>query len=111
MIEIPFTVDPDTAPGDTAIQYELRGDGRVRLTVRAGQRRTGGHAISVTNVRRIGSRLIVRCDVHAPAPGAIVAQVLSAPAQTVSIDERAARGIREVVLVDTAGAERAHITA
>ena len=111
MTEIPFTVEPDTTPGDAGLEYERPRAGRVRLTVRVGERRTGGHAIAVTNVRRDGARLIVRCDVRVPAPGAIVTQVLSAPAQTVSIDERAARGVREAMLVDTAGKERARISA
>ena len=46
----------------------------------------------------------------APAEGAIVTQALTAPAQTVSVDERAVRGVREAVLLDTTGAERARIT-
>jgi len=109
--EIPFGVEPETTPGDAPLQYELPQGGRVRLTVRAGERRTGGHAIRVTNVRREGPKLIVRCEVSAPADGAIVTQVLTAPAQTVSVDERAVRGIREAVLEDASGTERARITA
>ena len=111
MTEIPFVVEPEVAAGDAPLQYELPRGGRVRLTVRAGQRRTGGHAIRVTNVRRDGPKLIVRCDVSAPSGGSIVTQVLTAPAQTVSVDERAVRGIREAVLEDATGAERARITA
>ena len=111
MTEIPFIVDTDLAPGDAPLQYELPRDGRVRLTVRAGQRRTGGHAIRVTNVRREGPKLIVRCEISAPDGGAIVTQALTAPAQTVSVDERAVRGIREAILVDASGAERARISA
>ena len=111
MTEIPFVVEAETTPGDAPLQYELPRGGRVRLTVRAGERRTGGHAIAVTHVRREGATLIVRCESRAPAPGAIVTQVLTAPAQTVSIDERAARGTRAAVLIDQTGAERARITA
>ena len=111
MTEIPFEVESETTPGDAPLQYELPRDGRVRLTVRAGERRTGGHGIAVTNVRRDGTKLIVRCAFQTPAPGAIVTQVLTMPAQTVSIDERAARGARTAVLIDESGAERARITA
>jgi len=109
--EIPFRVEPDTTPGDSPLKYERPRDGRVRLTVRAGERRTGGHSIAVTNVRREGTKLIVRCGSSAPAPSAIVTQVLTAPAQTVSIDERAARGTRTAVLIDANGAELARISA
>ena len=111
MTEIPFDVELVTTPGDAPLQYELPRDRRVRLTVRAGERRTGGHAIRVTNVRRDGPKLVVRCEISAPASGAIVTQVLTAPAQTVSVDERAVRGIREAVLEDASGAELAHISA
>ena len=111
MTEIPFVVDPDVAAGNAPLQYELPRGGRVRLTVRAGERRTGGHAIRVTNVRREGPKLIVRCEITAPADGVMVTQALTSPAQTVSVDERAVRGIREAVLEDASGAERARISA
>lgn len=111
MTEIPFAVETEPTPGDAPLQYELPRDGRVRITVRAGERRTGGHAIEVTNVRREGTKLIVRCESSAPEAGAIVTQVLTAPAQTVSIDERAARGTRTAVLIDATGAELARISA
>ena len=111
MTEIPFVVETDGPAGDATLQYEPPRFGRVRLTVRAGERRTGGHAIRVLNVRRDGPKLIVRCELSAPADGAFVTQVLTAPAQTVSVDERAVRGIREAILEDATGAERARITA
>lgn len=111
MTEIPFKVEAETTPGDLPLQYELPRDGRVRLTVRAGERRTGGHSIVVTHVRREGAKLVVRCESRAPATGAIVTQVLTAPAQTVSIDERAARGARSAVLIDASGAELARVSA
>ncbi len=89
MTEIPFVAEPETTPGSAPLQYEQPRAGRVRLTVRAGQRRT----------------------ISAPADGAIVTQALTTPAQTVSVDERAVRGIREAILEDTSGAERARISA
>ena len=111
MTELPFRVEPDTSPGDERLGYEKPRDGRVRLTVRAGERRTAGHAIAVTHVRRQGARIEVTCAVHAPEAGAIVAQVLTHPAQTVSVDERAVRGTREAVLIDETGKELARINA
>jgi len=109
--EIPFVLEQDVPAGDATLEYEPPRFGRVRLTVRAGERRTGGHAIRVTNVRREGPKLVVRCEISEPADGAFVSQALTAPAQSVSVDERAVRGIREAVLEDATGAERARITA
>ena len=109
MTDLPFRVEPTATPGDAPLGYEPPRDGRARLTVRAGQRPTGGHSISVMSVTRSGSRLTVRCAVRAPATGAIVTQVLTFPAQTVSIDESLIRGIRDAVLVDQTGAELAHV--
>jgi hypothetical protein len=108
--EIPFVAEPDATPGDAPLQYELPRAGRVRLTVRAGERRTGGHSIAVTHVRRDGNRVTVHCVISEPASDAIVTQVLTTPMQTVSIDERVVRGIREVVLVDASGTERGRIS-
>lgn len=110
MTDVPFRVEPTAMPGDAPLGYEPPRDGRARLTVRAGQRPTGGHSISVMSVTRSGPRLTVRCAVRAPAPGAIVTQVLTFPAQTVSIDESLIRGIRDAVLVDPSGAELAHVS-
>ena len=110
MTDVPFRVEPTATPGDAPLGYEPPRDGRARLTVRAGQRPTGGHSISVMSITRSGPRLTVRCAVRGPAPGAIVTQVLTFPAQTVSIDESLIRGIRDAVLVDQTGAELAHVS-
>ena len=110
MTDIPFRVEPSATPGEAPLGYELPRDGRVRLTVRLGERPTGGYRIAVTSVTRSGPRLNVRCESGAPDPGAIVTQVLTAPAQTVSIDEALVRGIRDAVLLDGSGTELAHIT-
>jgi hypothetical protein len=109
--DIPFRVEPGATPGTAPLGYEVARDGRVRLTVRAGERRTGGHSIAVTRVSRAGTRLIISCELRAPDPEAIVTQVLTSPAQTVSVDERSVRGAREAVLLDQSGAEVARISA
>lgn len=111
MSEVPFREELGTAAGDAPLQYELPRDGRVRLTVRSGEQRTGGHRIRVSRITRDGPTLTLRCEITAPRQDAMVTQVLTHPAQTVSVDEGLVRGIRVVVLVDQGGAERARITA
>ncbi len=109
MSEIPFRAEPTATPGEAPLEFELPRDGRVRLTVRAGERRTGGHSIAVTRITRHGPRLEIECAMGEPAPGAIVTQVLTAPARTVSVDEALLRGIRHAVLLDQSGAELARL--
>ena len=110
MSAIPFRIEAAAAPGDRQFEYEPHGDGRVRLTVRAGERRTGGYRIAVTAIARSGPVLTVTREIHEPVPGALVTQSLTSPAQTVSVDESLVRGVRHVVLVDGTGAELARIT-
>jgi hypothetical protein len=109
--EIPFREELAIGPGDAPLEYELPRGGRVRLTLRLGERRTGGHGIRVRRITREGPTLTVRCEITAPREGASVTQVLTFPAQAVSVDDGLVRGIRVVVLVDQRGAERARITA
>ena len=108
---IPFRVEPAATPGEALFEYELPSDGRVRLTARAGERRTGGYRIAVTGITRRGTVLTVACEIHEPAGAALVTQVLTSPAQTVSVDEALVRGVRHAVLVDGTGAELAGIDA
>jgi hypothetical protein len=82
-------------------------DGRVLVAVFQGQQRTGGHAIRVTAIERRGDQLVVRATFTSPAPGAMVTQVLTSPAHVVSIPSADASGVREAVLVDETGVERA----
>jgi len=83
----------------------------VRLTVRAGERRTGGHSIRVARITRDGPTLTLRCEISTPRDGAMLTQALTYPAQTVSVDDGLVRGVRVVVLVDQSGEERVRITA
>jgi hypothetical protein len=82
-------------------------DGRVLVVVFQGQQRTGGHAIRVTAIERRGDQLVVRATFTSPAPGAMVTQVLTSPAHVVAIPSADASGVREAVLVDETGVERA----
>jgi len=109
--DVPFRVEMGTGPGDAPLEYELPRGGRVRLTARLGERRTGGYAIRVVRITRDGPTLTLRCEITTPRDGAIVTQALTYPAQTVSVDEGRVRGVRVAVLVDQSGAERARITA
>jgi protease stability complex PrcB-like protein len=109
--DVAFREELGTGPGDAPLEYELPRGGRVRLTVRLGERRTGGHGIRVRRITRDGPTLTLRCEITAPRDGAIVTQALTYPAQTVSVDDGLVRGIRAVVLVDQTGTERARITA
>jgi PrcB C-terminal len=109
--EIPFREELGTGPGDAPLEFELPRDGRVRLTVRLGERRTGGYGIRVRRINRVGPTLTVRCETTAPRDGAVGTQALTYPAQTVSVDDGLVRGIRVLVLVDERGSERARITA
>ena len=111
MTDIPFRVEPDTSPGDATLELEPPRRGRVRVTVRLGEQPTGGYAIAVTHVTRSDMLLTVACETCAPGAGALVTQVLTSPAQTVSIEEGRLRGIRTAVLVDQTAAELARISA
>lgn len=111
MSDVPFREELGTGPGTAPLEYELPRDGRVRLTVRLGERRTGGYGIRVRRITRDGPTLTMRCEITAPRDGAIVTQALTYPAQAVSVDDSLVRGVRVVVLVDQSGTERARITA
>jgi hypothetical protein len=111
MSEIAFREELGIAPGDAPLEYDLPRGGRVRLTVRLGERRTGGHRIRVRRMTRDGPTLTLRCEITEPRDGAVVTQALTYPAQTVSVDDALVRGVRVVVLIDQDGAERARITA
>ena len=80
---------------------------RVYIGVFAGSQRTGGYTVKVDAIERTGDRLVVHATFTAPAPGALTIQVLTSPAQVVSVASASMAGVREVVVVDQSGAERA----
>ena len=82
-------------------------DGVVLVAVFQGQQRTGGFAIRITTIERDGDRLVVRAIFAKPLENAIVTQALSSPVHIVSISTSALAGLRQAVLVDDTGAERA----
>jgi protease stability complex PrcB-like protein len=88
-------------------ELATRDDGRLYIAVFAGSQRTGGYSIRVVRVDRSGDTLTVRAMFSQPAPDALTIQVLTSPAQLVSIDRQAAGGTRDIVLIDQSAAERA----
>ncbi len=84
-------------------------DGRVLVAAFQGQQNTGGYSIRVTAIERSGDQLVVRATFSSPGPGVIVTQVLTSPAHVVSIASADAAGLREAILIDGSGAERARI--
>ena len=83
---------------------------RLYIGVFAGERRTGGHAVKVERIERTADRLDVTAIFISPARDAITIQVITTPAQLVSIDRQSATGVREAVLLDGSGTEIARTT-
>jgi hypothetical protein len=100
-----------TDPGATGLGQLVSEDvTRLYVAVFAGSQRTGGYDIRVARIERAGSTITVRATFVTPAPGALTIQVLTSPAQLVSIERQSAASARDVVLVDQSGAERARGT-
>jgi PrcB C-terminal len=83
---------------------------RLYIGVFAGERRTGGFAVKVDRIERTGDRLIVIARFISPPKDALTIQVITTPAQLVSIERQSASGAREAVLLDTSGTEMARTT-
>lgn len=92
-------------PG-AGLTVQVEGE-RLRIAAHQGQQSTGGFSIKVTKVERSGTTLRVYATLAEPGPGAIVTMVLTSPAHVVSIAKADAAGLRDAVLVDQRGAERA----
>jgi hypothetical protein len=80
---------------------------RLYIGVFAGERRTGGYAVRVDRIERSGDRLDVTATFTSPPKDALTIQVITTPAQLVSVERRSAAGVREAVLIDAAGSEMA----
>lgn len=100
-----------TDPNDTGLGQLVSGDkNRLYVAVFAGSQRTGGYDIRVVRIDRSGNTLTVLATFVAPPQDALTIQVLTSPAQLVSIERQSAASARDVVLVDQSGAERARGT-
>jgi hypothetical protein len=96
-----------TEPGSTGLGQLMPSpqSGRLYIAVFAGSKRTGGYAVQVERIERQGDRLQVQARFTEPAPGAITIQVLTSPAQVVSIERGQAAGVRDAALLDQRGTE------
>lgn len=83
---------------------------RLYIGVFAGMRRTGGYAVKVERIDRTADRLDVTARFISPPKDALTIQVITTPAQLVSIDRKSASGVREAVLLDASGTEMARTT-
>jgi hypothetical protein len=83
--------------------------GRVLAAVFQGQQSTGGYSVQITAIERRGDQLVVSATFGVPGPGAIVTQVLTSPAHVVSIAASDITGVREAILIDSTGVERARV--
>ena len=82
-------------------------DGVVLVAVFEGQQPTGGFSIRVTRIERDGGRLIVRAVFGKPLDNSTNTEAPTSPTHIVSIAGSEISGVREAVLVDETGAERA----
>jgi hypothetical protein len=95
-------------PAQTGLgQLARKEDGRLYIAVFAGAQRTGGYAVRVVGIERSGDLFFVRAAFTVPPSGALTIQVLTSPAQLVSISSRAVGTARDLVLTDESGAEQA----
>ena len=83
--------------------------GRVLVAAFQGEQSTGGYGIRITAIERLGDQLLVRATFTEPKPDSMVTQALTSPAHIVSIAAADATGLREAILVDGSGAQRARI--
>jgi len=82
-------------------------DGVVLVAVFEGQQPGGGFAIRVSGIERDGSTLIVRAVFGRPLDNSINTEAPTSPIHIVSIAGSEISGVREAVLVDETGTERA----
>lgn len=81
----------------------VRAGAGLRITAYQGGQSSGGYAIRIERITRVGNELRVQARFVKPAPGSFNTMALTSPAHTVTVDETADL----VVLHDTTGAERA----
>ena len=91
-----------THDGPAAIEAVQAGAG-LRITAYQGTQRSGGYAIRIERITRLGDELRVQAAFGVPPKDALVTMALTSPAHTVSVAETAA----VVVLYDSSGVERA----
>jgi len=104
------TTDAASASIVALVPQAAPAQGRVLVAAFEGGQRTGGYAIRIDSIERTADRLTLHATFTAPAAGGIVTQVLTSPVHVVSIAQADAAGLREAVLLDSAGTERSRTT-
>jgi hypothetical protein len=82
-------------------------EGVVVVAAFEGQQPTGGFAIRVARIERDGDRLVVRAIFSKPLDNSSVTDLVTSPVHIVSIGASDMSGVREAVLLDETGMERA----
>lgn len=83
--------------------------GRVAVAIFQGEQSSGGYSIHVERIERSGDQLVVHAKFSEPAPGSMNTMALTSPVHVVSIAAADAKDLKEAMLVDQTGTERARI--
>lgn len=85
-------------------------DGRVPVAAFQGEQSSGGFSIHIERIERNGDRLVVHAKFAEPLPGSMNTMALTSPVHVVSIAAADAKDLKDAVLLDETGTERARIT-
>ena len=83
--------------------------GRVAVAAFQGEQVSGGYSIRIERIERSGDQLVVHAKFGEPAPGSMNTMALTSPVHIVSIAAADATGLREAILIDGTGTQRARI--
>ncbi len=84
--------------------------GRVAVAAFQGEQSSGGYTIHIERIERSGDQLLVHAKFNEPAPGSMNTMALTSPVHVVSIATSDATGLKDAVLLDQTGTERAKAT-
>jgi hypothetical protein len=84
--------------------------GRVAVAAFQGEQISGGFSIHIERIERSGDQLLVHANFSEPPPGSMNTMALTSPVHVVSIAAADAAGLKDAVLLDGTGAERATAT-
>lgn len=83
---------------------------RVAVAAFQGEQRSGGFSIHIDRIERSGDRLVVHATFAEPAPDSMNTMALTSPVHVVSIAAADAKDLKDAVLLDSDGTERARVT-
>lgn len=84
--------------------------GRVAVAAFQGEQVSGGYSIQIERIERSGDQLVVHAKFGEPAPGSMNTMALTSPVHVVAIAAADAMGLKDAVLLDGTGVERAKAT-